>query len=364
MHGGSDRLEAAGELFFGSVCGKLFQSLFDLLASRKAQFFALRAGSFRSECVLPGLHSGGIALSGLLVILESVLKSVEHAAKVAWQAVPGLFLKVFGYPVKSLRHTAGDTGQCVAVTAQGDGVSDHILEALSFQKSDDRFRHRLLAGFHVVIVGADLIAGPVEVIAEGLRDRRLDLLLGNSVERHKDHGSRRLRAFHSFGMIVGYLRRHGRDTEHLPEVLLAEPGRRRYAHGAPVSEAVIGFRVILVQPHAEFCPVSRKRISVAVFLHGGHKRFFHCLFVCVHPAVHERFRHGQRQDAVVRKLRSLREEVKILRLDIISVELIRASDYISQNSTVHPLIPLFLYALSMRGHRFFDSQSLYSLRTW
>lgn len=75
--------------------------------------------------------------------------------------------------VVTLGDTACNGRQGVAVAAKRDSSTDNILEALPFQKGDDGLGNSLLATLHMMIVGSNLIAGAVQVVAE----LRLNVLL-------------------------------------------------------------------------------------------------------------------------------------------------------------------------------------------
>ncbi len=63
---------------------------------------------------------------------------------------------------------------------------------------------------------------------------------------------RRLRAHHTFGMIVCHIRRR---FGFLEDVILGieHPGNRRYPHGRTIAEAVIGTRDGTINPAQEAC---------------------------------------------------------------------------------------------------------------
>ena len=122
------------------------------------------------------------------------------------------------------------------------------------------------------------------------------------MQGHEYDGRRRLRAFDSLRMIVGDDRCDRCDLQHLLQILLAEPGDRRYAHRASVAKAVVGLGIFLFQPHAEIHAVAGEGIPAAVLFHRFDQRLFHRLLVGVNAAVHQRFRYRQRHNAVVCKL--------------------------------------------------------------
>ena len=193
----------------------------------------------------------------------------------------------------------------------------------------------------MVVVGADLVAGLRQVISKDLTDRIPDRLLGRSVDRHEYDRGCGLRSFDPFRVIVGYSSRRRRDAEHLRHVLLAEPRHRADAHRAPVAEAVVRLGILLRDPHAEVDPVSCEGIPAPVLLHGIDQRLLHRLLVGVDPAVHERLRHCEGHNAVVRELGPLGKELKIRRLNVILIKFVGASYDIPQNSAIHNPAPFF-----------------------
>lgn len=94
------------------------------------------------------------------------------------QAVTAFLLQLFRYSIETLSDGACDAGQSVAVAAQGYSSADHILEGFPLQKCGGGFRDSFLAGFYMVVCGADLVAGTAEIIAKSIFHVCLDLGLG------------------------------------------------------------------------------------------------------------------------------------------------------------------------------------------
>ena len=74
-------------------------------------------------------------------------------------------------------------------------------------------------------------------------------------------------------MVVRYLRGEARQMQRLRHIP-RQPRRGRDPHGAAVAVAVIGLRVVRVQPPAEAQAVAAVRVCAAKPLHMAHQRRF------------------------------------------------------------------------------------------
>ena len=108
------------------------------------------------------------------------------------QTLQRFCLQVRRHTVESFGNAARDAGEGVAIAAKGHRVAQRILIAGAFQKGRDGFRHSLLAGLHMAVTGADLIAGAAQVVAEVPFGIVLDLLFAAAGARQKDGRCRRL----------------------------------------------------------------------------------------------------------------------------------------------------------------------------
>ena len=104
-------------------------------------------------------------------------KTIQHLEHVFRKTLAAFLFHFLRNPVKCFRHAARDAGQRVTVAAQRNRGPDHIFKVRSFQESGDRFRHRFLAAFHMMILRPDLVAGPGKIVSEFPDDILPDLLL-------------------------------------------------------------------------------------------------------------------------------------------------------------------------------------------
>ena len=84
-------------------------------------------------------------------------------------------------------------------------VPNDILKGIAFQKGGDGLRDGFLARLHMMVTGADLIAGTAQVIAEVLLDVSLDFFLGLAITSQIDSTCSCFCALDSFRVVVGYL---------------------------------------------------------------------------------------------------------------------------------------------------------------
>ena len=85
--------------------------------------------------------------------------------------------QILWHTIVPLCDGTGDTGQGITIAAQGNGGADDIFKTISRKESGDSFRYGFLAGFHMVVGGANFITGTAQIIAKLLLDIGLDLCL-------------------------------------------------------------------------------------------------------------------------------------------------------------------------------------------
>ena len=167
MHRSAKRFKALHKVLSGPVLCKRRETLFQLFTAGKGQldgFSFLRRG----KGIFPGLHPRGILLPCDPVFLQLLVKALEDSQKIVRQPLSRFLFEVLRHPVERLRHAARYTGQRIRVTAERYRKADHVLKAVSLQKRNDRLRHSLLTGLHMMIGGADLITCSGQVISKRL----------------------------------------------------------------------------------------------------------------------------------------------------------------------------------------------------
>jgi hypothetical protein len=121
MHPGADRFQYGVQVFFGA-------------------FYAI--GSDRTFDNLITVQEGIVEWRLLLRCSRQSLsrEAVEHRQHIVWQLLPAFSGHLVRYAVKRLRDASSNTGQGVAVSAEGNGRADHIFEVCSLQKGGDGLR--------------------------------------------------------------------------------------------------------------------------------------------------------------------------------------------------------------------------------
>ena len=168
-----------------------------------------------------------------------------------------------------------------------------------------------------MIVRPDLVAGPGQIVFVGARHMLFNGLFVLSVDGQEDGGRHGNGSLYSLGMVVGHLGAQPGHMQHPDEVVLEEPGDGRDPHGGSVAKAVVGLWIVVVEPGTEFHAVAGKGIAPADGLHGVDKGFFQFLVGSVPARCHDGVRHRQGHDGIVRELRTLREKLELLGLDVV-----------------------------------------------
>lgn len=137
-------------------------------------------------------------------MFQKRVESLQHIQQLFRQTVTAFLFEFFRDPIKSFCNGTGDTGQRVAIAAQRYCGTDYIFKRLSLQKCSDCFRDSFLAGFHMMVMGADLIASAAEIIVELILNIGLDLWLAEAGTGQENSCRGCLRSFDALGMVVCY----------------------------------------------------------------------------------------------------------------------------------------------------------------
>ena len=196
-----------------------------------------------------------------------LFKSIQNRQHVLGQPVATFSLHFLRHSVKSLRHCAGNTGQCITVTAERNSCANHIFKTVSFEECRNCFRHGFLAALHMMISRPDLITGSGQIIAKLMNDIVPDLVLRCPRSCHKDRTGRCFCAFYSFRMVVCHL---------CCQLCISpcflnrtkQPSDRRYPHGRTISPASVRLWLPMrKQPVVEPSSVSGIRILFSPYPH-------------------------------------------------------------------------------------------------
>ena len=89
------------------------------------------------------------------------IKLLQYCQQIFRQSLPALGLQFLRDTVEGFRHAASNAGQSITVTTQRHRSANYILKRLAFQERGDGFGDGFLAGFHMIIVRSNFIAGAV-----------------------------------------------------------------------------------------------------------------------------------------------------------------------------------------------------------
>ena len=175
-------------------------------------------------------------------MLAHGLEGTEDGEELRGEAGLALAEEGRGDAVVGLGEATGDGCECVAVAAEGDGRADGVLEVRALQEGRDGLRDGLLAALHVVVGGADLVAGAGEIVAEFTDDEVLHLGPGDAVPEQENGGRHGLGALDALGVIVRDFGGPARDFAGTLEGGEG-PAHGRDAHGGAVAVAAVGLRI-------------------------------------------------------------------------------------------------------------------------
>ena len=168
----------------------------------------------------------------------------------------------------------------------------------------------------MVIVRPDLVTCPGKIVFVGLRQVFSDGLLVFSVDGQENGGGCGNGSLDAFGVVMGHLGAQSGHMQHPGKVILDQPGNGRDPHGGSVPEAPVGLWLIVIEPDAEFHAVACKGITPAYGLHGLCQCLPQLVVGSVPPRLHDGIRHGQGHDGIVRELRTVRDQLELLGLDV------------------------------------------------
>ena len=106
--------------------------------------------------------------------------------------------------IERLGNAARDSSQRIAVTADGDGITDRVLKIRGLEESHKRLRNRPLAGFSEGVRIADAIQREIHRVIVAV-DLVPDLLDRAALPGHEDGHSRCFRALDALRVVMGYL---------------------------------------------------------------------------------------------------------------------------------------------------------------
>ena len=219
--------------------------------------------------------------------------------------------------IESFRKGAGHTALGVCIATEGDRFADGVFVGVRLEERDNG------------VGRADVIEGAVKVIPERVRDVLLDevLVVAGAGQVHARRDG--LRALDALRVVVGDVRGQLRHVQRLAEGRV-EPAHRGHAHAGAIAEAVIGFRVRVVQPVVERAAVAGVVVLAAEALHLVHDGAADGVIVLA-VRVHEGLRDGQGHDRVVRGTGVLVEQLEVVVL--CGVELVVGTYDVAENST-------------------------------
>ena len=187
--------------------------------------------------------------------MQSFLKPLQNLPQILRQSLAALLFQFLRDTVEPLSNGTGDCRQRVAVATEGNGSADHILKAVAFQKGGDGFRDGFLTAFHMVVGGADFVAGTAQIVMEIGFDVGLDFRFRAAGTGKIDGTGVGFRALDALGVIVGNFRR---QPGHVPDgfQIVKQPSGRGHPHGRAVAVAAVGLGVGVFQPPAEHSAVN------------------------------------------------------------------------------------------------------------
>ena len=110
-------------------------------------------------------------------------KRVHHFVHFIGRELEALFEKCLVNSVERFRHRAGYGRQSVAVAAERDRRSRHVLKVVSFKKCRERLRNSSLTTFVEKIRRADFVACSAQIVAEFFFHIFFDFFLRLSVSQ-------------------------------------------------------------------------------------------------------------------------------------------------------------------------------------
>ena len=191
----------------------------------------------------------------------------------------------------------------------------------------------------MVVVWTYLVAGAAEIVTKLALHMCLDLRLTVTGAGEENRRSNSLCALDALWMIMRHLGGEPRQTQRFRHIC-CQPCGRRHPHGAAVSVALVGLRVVLIEPAAKMGAIAPVGIGTAQLLHLPHQ----CCFdggIVLPTGAEQRLCHRQRHHRIVSEVGTAAEQGEILRLIVVAVELVGAAHDVAQNRSIHTLTSLF-----------------------
>ena len=188
----------------------------------------------------------------------------------------------------------------------------------------------------MMVGGTNFVAGAAEVVAEFALHIRFDFLFSATCAGEKNGRGGRLRTLDALRMVVGHLGGEPRQMQRFRHIY-CQPCGRRHPHGAAVAVALVGLRVVLIEPAAKMGAIAPVGIGTAQLLHLPHQ----CCFdggIVLPTGAEQRLRHSQRHHRVIGEVGTAAEQREILRLIVVAVELVGTAHDVAQNRSVHFII--------------------------
>ena len=136
-----------------------------------------------------------------------MLHPIQNIKKFLRQIPAALLFQIIRHTVKSFRDGTCNAGQCIAVTAKGNGGADHIFKGFAFQKGGDGLGDGFLTGLYMIVGWTNFVAGAAKIIMEIFFDICLDFLLGVAGSGKENSGGGGFRTLNALGVVMGYFGR-------------------------------------------------------------------------------------------------------------------------------------------------------------
>ena len=152
-------------------------------------------------------------------------------------------------------------------------------------------------------------------------------------------------------MVVRDVRHLKRKRFHLVK-RIPDPPARAHAHGRAVAPRIVGLRIVAEEPIDKTSAIAAAGNGLREIAHG--LRGDLPQVAAYVPPLHERRRNGDGHERIVGPLAVFVEELKVLRLDVVLVELEPRPDDVTDNRAYH-LLPFTLIGAWLRTARMSSS---------
>ena len=148
----------------------------------------------------------------------------------------------FWHTIEPFSYGTCNAGQSVAIAAQRYRSADNVFKRFAFQERSNSLWDGFLAGLHMEVAGADLIAGSTQIISTLALNVYFDLRFGVTGSSKENSRCGGFCSLDTFGMIM---RHHSGEPCHSANHIqvIKEPSHRRYTHSGSVTVASIGFGI-------------------------------------------------------------------------------------------------------------------------